>query len=247
VQLALECPTQLLPEIQPLADFDWILAHLVLKDKAYADFYSNSTRFKVLDNSVNELLQPLGLDEIKRAASIVKPNLVVPPDFLGDAEKTQQSLIEAQKVFGRGTLLPVVQGSDLQGVIEYVDYLLNLGYHQLAVPYDILSTRTDELSKMSFNRSRVVHKILGRASLGAEVHLLGFTTFTELSNYNGFQVRSIDTGSPVSNGMYGLYFGRDELMSKQHPTFEVMEVAPGIYWDAIYYNIAYLRKELNRG
>ena len=48
IKLALECPTRLLGDIQPLADFDFILAHLVLQDKEYAEYFSRSKRWKIL-------------------------------------------------------------------------------------------------------------------------------------------------------------------------------------------------------
>jgi len=48
LKLALECPTLMLNLIQPLADMDFILTHLVLKDKDYALYYMNSKRAKII-------------------------------------------------------------------------------------------------------------------------------------------------------------------------------------------------------
>ena len=68
MKLALETPTELLGDIQPLSDFSWILAHLVLADPSYAWFYSQYAGYKVLDNSVNELLEPISIESLAEAA-----------------------------------------------------------------------------------------------------------------------------------------------------------------------------------
>ena len=39
MKLALECPAKLSEDVQPLSDFDWVLAHLVLSDPEYAEYY----------------------------------------------------------------------------------------------------------------------------------------------------------------------------------------------------------------
>ena len=67
MKLALECPNYLLKDLQPLTDFDFILTHLVLQDKVYAEYYRESRSFKILDNSVNELGIPCSLEEMVQA------------------------------------------------------------------------------------------------------------------------------------------------------------------------------------
>jgi len=245
MKLALECPTALLEDIQPLADYDFILTHLVLRDKEYAEYYAKSTRYKILDNSTNELLKPCSLEDIAEAARIVKPHLIVAPDFLGDHVATQSILCDTVRKFGMKNILPVVQGKRYLEAMLCADYIIRSGFGRIAVPYDINSDRSDGLLVMASARQRVVNYIIGRVPIDFKIHLLGMSTLEELRFCNRGWVTSIDTGSPVRHGMYRVQFGKDELQSKVFPTMEVMEAAPEVNFPGIYYNIAYLRKVLN--
>ena len=244
MRLALECPTELLSDIQPLADFDFILCHLVLQDEEYANYYKRSTRLKILDNSTNELLHPCSLDEIKRAADIVQPDYVVSPDFLGDHFSTEKGLDDTIKLFGKEKVLPVVQGSELKYVLECAEYITKKRLYRVAVPYDLTCSRKDSLEKMADARREVVEKLL---QLDFQwIHLLGMTTLEELENYNNWDiVGTIDTGSPVMHGMRRKKFGVDNLLPKDKPTLTQMGRFYPTTRSTIYYNIAYLRKVLN--
>lgn len=248
MKIALECPTSLLGDIQPLADFDWILAHLVLQDGGYADYYSKSERFKVLDNSVNELLTPCTLEELEEAARIVNPNLVVAPDYLGDAHATRMALKRTIELFGLEKVYPVVQGSSLDSVLDCLDYILKLGFDKVAVPYDILSNREDKPEGMASRRLEVVNHIVSRIPVGFHIHLLGFNTIEELRSCNKGWVKSIDTGVPIMMGLQGKRLDLDRLPDKKEPTLDRMKAS----WvdrerdlAKTFYNIAYLRKVLN--
>jgi len=249
MKLALECPTSMLNDIQPLADFDWILAHKVLEDKEYRKYYSESKRFKVLDNSVNELLEPVNLNSLNLAAGWVNPNLIVAPDYLGDVRKTREALDETIYMLGKGRVLPVVQGKDLGEVLDLLKTLLSLGLERVAVPYDILSSREDSSVMMAGNRLKVVNSIIGKVPIRFEIHLLGMTTIEELENHNRGWVKSIDTGVPVMMGLKGYRLDVDRLENKKRPTMELMEgitsLDPDFREMMVYRNIAYLRKILN--
>ena len=248
MKIALECPTSLLGDIQPLADFDWILAHLVLQDKKYAEFYTKSKRFKVLDNSVNELLEPCSFEDLSRAAEVVEPNLVVSPDFLGNYSMTKQALGESIKVFGLERVYPVVQGDSASSAFECLDYILSLGFDRVAVPYDILSDRSAEPEHMAGRRLGIVSGIIHKVPIGFHIHLLGFNTIEELELHNRGWVRSVDTGVPIMMGLQGKRLDLDRLLDKKEPTLDRMKAS----WvdrerdlGKAYYNIAYLRKITN--
>lgn len=250
MQLALECPTSLLEEIQPLADFDWLLTHKVLEDEGYANFYKNSKRWKVLDNSVNELLQPCSLSDMQKAAEVVSLGSIVrivPPDFLGNSFETISALEEAIKVFGRTGLLPVIQGSDLSDCLRCAQYIKKEGFRGVAVPYDITCRRTDLAETMGEKRQEVIGRIRG---LFYWIHLLGMTTIKELESYRTVpEVQSIDTGLPIMCGLKGIKLGEEEVLFKAVPTLDRMQEdlgsgKSGINWALIYRNIAYLRMAL---
>jgi hypothetical protein len=247
MRLALECPTSLLQEIQPLGDFDFVLSHLVLKDKEYADFYRNSDRYLILDNSTNELLAPLSEPDIAKAAKIVNPDLVVAPDYLNDMERTLDALNDTVNYFGIRKVLPVVQGATVEECIVCADRLWNRGFDFVAVPYDITCERTDSLGTMALARQKVVQAIT-HMGIPLIVHLLGLTLLEELSRY-GSEVKSIDTGSPVLHGLSNRRYGRDTLLSKSTPTMNKMPVIDAEneakQMRDVYYNLAYLRTKLD--
>lgn len=247
MKLALETPTKLLTGIQPLGDFDFALTHLILKDKVYAQYYKDSTRFKILDNSTNEKLKPCSLQDIKRAADIIKPDLVVAPDFLGNSKATIAALEDFIKVFSREKTLPVVQGETTMGVLKCLKASMNFGLNCIAVPYDICCQREDSLEHMAETRVRVVNAIIREVPIGFKIHLLGMTTLEELGQHNRSWVTSVDTGSPILHGLNELRYGRDSLLDKTLPTYNKMVKFTSYkrHMSSIYYNLAYLRKLLN--
>ena len=249
MRLALESPTQLLGTVQPLADFDFILAHLVLKDEKYADFYRKSTKFKILDNSTNELLEPCSLEDLETADRLVGPcNLIVSPDFLGNADMTLDALALACTKFGKSRILPVVQGKTLDEVDLCAEEIWKLGLTLLAVPYDICCKRTNTLQRMASTRQEVI-ALLESKYFGPdfEFHLLGMTTLEELEAYTeDSRVISIDTGGPILMGLYGHRYGSNLLPPKITPTYNQMDLCNLKLGEAdIFYNIAYLRGLLN--
>ncbi len=248
MKLALECPSSLLKDIQPLTDFDFILTHLVLKDEIYAKHYRDSKNFKILDNSVNELGEPCSIEEMVQALDILgSVDFIVPPDYLGNLRMTREALEQSLGIWEYDELLPVVQGQDLEEVDRCIEYLRDMDFSKVAVPYDITCSRTDSRDQMAKGRQTVVGRIVRRSSL--EVHLLGFTTLEELKRYQGdTQVESIDTGVPVVYGLNLKHLDEPWDFKKDKPTMDQMERAPAGFLNdklsAIYWNIAYLRKIL---
>ena len=248
MNIALETPTELLQVVQPLADFDWILAHLVLEDASYAQWYRESKRLKVLDNSVNELLEPLDLVEMVKAANVVIPDYVVAPDFLGDQVKTLNALNLAADAFGKEVILPVLQGSTLEECQASAKAIKAWGYRRISVPYDILSDRRNfSLNQMGENRNTLI------ANLGVNfswIHLLGFTTPKELLSYKErLNILSQDTGKPIMWGLRKDMMGEGEDYLYQEPqgdpTLGKMDLEEEIthrYLWCVYRNLAYYRK-----
>lgn len=244
MKLALECPTKLLNDIQPLADFDFALTHLVLEDEEHAEYYKQSARLKILDNSTNELLEPCSLSDIAKAAEAIKPNYIVAPDYLGNQFATEKALGKAVDVFGKDRVFPVVQGYELRNVLECAEYIVKVGFDRVAVPYDITCNRRDGIEKMADAREEVVSRLILLYDF-QWIHLLGMTTLEELGSYRGIsQVKTIDTGSPILHGLCGFRFGKDELLPKSIPTMNKMDTGKPNDLASVYYNIAYLRKYL---
>lgn len=227
MQLALECTTKLLGQIQPFADFDFMLAHLVLKDEVYTEFYKTSDKRKYLDNSVNELGTPATLEDVKAAYDKVKGPYeicVVSPDFIGDYKQTIQIYVEFLKLFKDLPIIPVavLQGNSYEEVFTCLKlyYSIHNGPPSvLAVPYDIGSEKKDPPELMALRRALIVSNIPNNT----QIHLLGFTDINEFWWYRGkANIVSLDTGIPVLLGLEGK--GVEEpLQDKTKPTLDLME------------------------
>lgn len=225
--------------VQPFADFDFILAHLYLKDKDYAKYYKASTRFKILDNSTNELGEPCSLEDIKTVADDCNPNYVVAPDWIGDAIKTLEAFTKATEMFGVSKVIPVIQGATLEEAINCAN---TYGKGLMAVPYDIGSTKDDEPEVMALRRALLISNL----PLEMSFHLLGFTSLQEFQFYaRRPNVVSLDTGVPIMLGLTGKDI-LDPLEKKKTPTYNKMEAKTldQKSWTGICRNLALLRKYL---
>ncbi len=250
MQLALECPSAYSYDLIPLTDFNFLLTHLILENEEYRDYYTDSNRlnrlpFTVLDNSVNELGQPCTLQQIDEAAGITNPDVIIPPDFLGDGIKTLDTLLEGIGLWGKDKIWPVVQGRDREEVSKCAEILITMGFKTICVPYDITLNRTYSLRDLSYARSSIV-KDLSVLDPKIKIHLLGFNTFEEIDGYKFMYetVTSIDTGSPYTNARHSKRMSVDELVPK------------GVYIDysdsydeliakGTLLNLAYIRKRFN--
>lgn len=241
MKLALECRTDMLEMVQPFADFDFCLAHKILEDEQYAEYYKDSSNFRFVDNSVNELGEPLSIDKIKQAFEKVNGTYVIAPDYLNDADKTIQSYLECVKVFPKDKVVGVIQGPTFEDAFRC---LRTYGKGIVSVPYDLCSEKTDPPWLMGLRRSLFVTNI--PKGQGFFVHLLGFTGVDEFFWYqNDPTVMSIDTGIPILLGLQGLDI-LDPLENKADPTMKLMEKIELSQqgWTGIIRNIALLRKYL---
>jgi hypothetical protein len=181
------------------------------------------------------------------AAEIVKPNLIVPPDYLGDGEKTLKELISFVNTYS-ARVLPVIQGQNLEECRLYGKKIFEY-FSRVAVPYDITCSRDTEVNMMAISRNGITSLL---KDIGfREIHLLGFTNLEELEGlklvgWPGIRL-SIDTGVPVLMGLEGKKLGRDKLKDKRVPTLDRMPGVDTLYMQLsdVYYNIGILRRTTN--
>jgi len=244
MRLALECSTKLLEMVGPFADFDFVLAHKVLEDKEYLEFYKNSSNgLKIVDNSVNEEGTPESTKNLVEAFKEVGGTYLVAPDYIGDAEKTVQAYQECKALLTKEKiplerLIGVVQGEVFEDAFECLKAYSGL----ISIPYDLCSKKTDPPWIMSLRRALFIAHI--PRDQGFLVHLLGFTSLDEFFWYqNNPMVVSIDTGIPILLGLQGLDI-LDPLESKEQPTLNQMEKIELSQqgWTGIIRNIALLRR-----
>jgi len=238
MKLALEARTDMLEMVQPFADFDWILAHKVLEDEGYAKFYKESDKPRFIDNSVNEIGEPVSIEDMKKVWGVLGGGYIVAPDWIGDATKTVEAYGKCVEEFGEENVVGVLQGGTFQEALG----CLNVFRGMVAVPYDIGSKKKDPPWLMALRRILVVSNIPS----DRYIHLLGFTSIDELWWYtNRPNVVSIDTGIPILLGLQGLDI-LDPLEGKEEPTYNRMDKLELTQdgWTAICRNIALLRRYL---
>jgi len=225
IRLGLECPNELSSYILPLGDFNFALAKEVLKSPELAEYYNTSTKVCYLDNSTNEELQPCSIRELKDASNLINPKFIISPDYLGNSSKTLSALPEAIDAFGKVNLIPVVQGSSLEEVINCGHSVSGSGFHRVAVPYDLILGRNASVCDMARVRSLVVYFL---AEMGfTNIHLLGLTSIEEFIYYwydrsTRQAIESVDTGGPVLLGLSGHSYPK-ELSFKTLPTLKLMD------------------------
>lgn len=239
MKLALECSTKLLEMVQPFADFDWILGHLYLRDKKYAEFYKASKKMKFIDNSVNEEGEPITIDKLKKVYEDLGGGYIVSPDWIGDSEKTLKAYAECIQVFGDANVVGVIQGSTFEEAFACLAAYKGM----VAVPYDICSKKDEPPWVMSLRRVIVTYRIPPTQY----THLLGFTTLDEFALYQGLpNVASVDTGVPIWLGLEGLGI-EEPLKDKKDPTYKKMEELEvnAKAWSVVLRNLALLRRYIS--
>ena len=245
MQIALECPTELLEDIIPLTDFDFILAHKVLQDKAYTSFYKDSGKAKILDNSVNELKNPTDVSLLLEASERVKANYIIAPDWLCDAKQTSEFYPAAKKLLG-SKAIPVIHGQSYQEMTECAEHAFQVfGGNVVAVPFRGPYLEGGKRDMMAGFRVLVVASLVGKFKW---IHLLGATELWELaaysaSFYDGTKI-TMDTGLPVQFGLRGMRFGEEHLDEKGKPAMDKMEETRALWEENlvhVFYNIAYMR------
>lgn len=93
--LSMEIPTSKLKEWSPLCDLDFVLAHKVLNDSAYAQHFQNRRfgREVILDNSTHEFGKPLPYADLEQAAQLCRADYLIAPDIVNtDIDDAQIAL-----------------------------------------------------------------------------------------------------------------------------------------------------------
>jgi hypothetical protein len=195
IRLALEIPAASLRIWQPFTDLDFVLAHKVLEDRAYAEFFRlrSLDRELILDNSMHELGVSLPILDLLEACERVNATHVIAPDKLEDPAWTlEQFNALAERNLGLNTA--VVLAGDTPEEREHF----------------LEQTTTASLLCLPFRRSRLEwffeqHLWTRRRRF----HLLGMSSFHEVDAWAWIADQfprlnlSIDTGKPFKAGLLG--------------------------------------------
>ena len=103
IKISHESPISLLTESVKYNDFDYCLVHLMETHEVYRDFFLNARntfgREVFLDTSVFELGAAFDAAKYMDWAEKIKPNLMIIPDILEDADGTVDNWDKFTKLF----------------------------------------------------------------------------------------------------------------------------------------------------
>jgi len=125
VRAALISPTEFLHQVQPFSDYHLVLTHKVIFDSRYRDFYAKRSKagdYLILDNSAAEKKgRSVPLKDVVLAAILIRPNVVVLPDYLFDSDRTLDELENALRSPQLRFLLRVLPNVKLCAVVQGID------------------------------------------------------------------------------------------------------------------------------
>lgn len=222
MRVAIICPIPLLRRYGELSGYHLALAPLVLKHKAYRDFYrakSKNGEFVILDNGVIEFGQPVSMDDLKRAAELVGPTEVVIPDFLRDAQRTVESLVSfMDDPFWEGeSAVFIPQGETFPHWMWALGF--GLAYRRFVSEFKTLGI--PKLVESSYKRPRphLIEELYASEVLTSgmcDVHLFGVhSNPIEILQYNGTSIRGIDMKFPIWAGQCGIPIDPDFGLSRK--------------------------------
>lgn len=243
MRLTMEIPTKHLEELSPLCDGDFALAHLVLQDEHYAEFYASQSkkgRLVVLDNSMHELKNPLSVPEILSAAERIRPSFVVAPDKLGDPKFTYdqfQLMVSENRKHGF-RLAVVLCGTN---TAERSQFFMDTRQYADMLCLPFREPRLDWLSELL----RAVPKHVAWPPF---IHLLGVNELIEIPLINNLldvagwprDRRSVDTAKPWKWALKGKRLSDLDSVRGAGMWDHTKELGVDAKSRA-FYNIAYLR------
>jgi hypothetical protein len=194
IKLALEIPTSLLTELTPLTDLDFVLAHKVLEDEAYAEHYDKRPRNRtlILDNSMHELGHPLPPSRLAIAAEAVHADYVIAPDKLGEPVQNLEWYRETWRFIKHSGVAVVLSGRTKEERVEYARQIK--GADMVCLPF-------------REHRLQWMHELADFLTWCQTFHLLGVNELSELTHfrdeYSVLGKWSVDTAKPVKWGLLG--------------------------------------------
>jgi len=195
MKIAMEIPFNHLTDLSPYCDFDFALAHVVLKQgqgSKYVKFYKKQAskgRIIWVDNSAHELKNSLPIPSLIKAAKLIDATHIVAPEERGDHIETLKGVFQLKDALDAGGLNDIFKIVGVwQGYQKSLE-ILQIYCNEVALPFD-----------------RLRDKFLTKETC-SNFHYFGFRTFDELKR---FPPKSIDTSLPIRAVQYNI-----DLLSRE--------------------------------
>ena len=125
MKAAIVAPTEFLPYTQSFSNYHLVLTHKVIYSSKYQEYYkarSKAGDYLILDNgAVEKNGHSVPMRDIVLAAILVKPTVIVLPDFLFDGERTLDEFENAVKSPSFQFLKRVQPDVKIAAVVQGVD------------------------------------------------------------------------------------------------------------------------------
>lgn len=219
-----EVPLKALEKSLEFNDYDYALVHLFKVHKEYYDFYKKSlsnNRTVYLDNSAYELKELYNHQEFAMYCdslyNINKDNFYyVVPDVIGNKKETIDSFNKFKTIFNKGKKIGVCQGSTFIELLECFKFMKD-NVDIIAITHECKLFKQNDMSyssglnimqNMSKNRIYFINLLRELDLLkDTKVHLLGVALPYEVLSYRDIpEIISIDTSSPIVNGILGISY-----------------------------------------
>lgn len=195
------------PDLLSKEDIHLILAHKILDDEKYRNFYNNlKNKYLILDNSAFEYGGSLPEAVLIKAIMMIRPDEFVLPDVLRDGAETRrrsETFLKRSRRISGLKFMGIAQGNNLEEWTECYRYFADdEKIHSLGIPliYSGLKPFGKKIpQKFVSGREFLLHHLEYKGLLNKKKphHLLGlrsrlaYAELTTLKRY--FWIRSADT------------------------------------------------------
>lgn len=208
LKLSLEIPTVMLKQWSPLVDLDFCLAHKVLQDKEYGEFFAMRPigRELILDNSTHEFGKPIPFAALELAANMVQANFVIAPDIVVDRSLMTEEMVAQNRLWLLQAAEDLSHGQQIGGVLNGLSTADLLSYVSMVSEHGTLLCFTFHESNRLGQWHTVKDHILRDTPI-RRIHLLGMTSFAELREWVKISEEyqhiewSFDTSKPLKWGV----------------------------------------------
>lgn len=206
-------------------DYLFILLHRYIEDERYKRIVDSYSGFKILDNSCFELGEAVSNELIAKHVNIIKPDVFVLPDVLGNKRKTldrsHQFLDEYPALEYKA--MAVIQGDTYEDfALCYGEFNNNYNLAMMGIPFCFNWAFKVKMTPFehAIERVKLVDFLMNEGYIDTNVrhHLLGTWCALEFKLYKNYSwIYSIDTSNPIAAGIEGSHY---PIIHKPHLKFD---------------------------
>lgn len=231
MRISHEVPLSLLERSKHFNDYDYCLPHLLDKYEQYKNFYlqaKQDERFIIMDNGLFEGVTHTTEDLIEKI-NLIKPDIFIVPDEWNDSTITYKNAKYWMNVIkpqlpAETKLMVVMQGKMANQIESLYQNCVDLGYTHFAfnhssVAYQNIFRHPNPLVNQMLGRTYMITNLKHDNVIKDShyIHLLGASLPQEFLNYNTSYfnfIKSVDTSSPIINGILGIHYDDYGLTTK---------------------------------